>query len=40
MKVLIVEDNKIFLESVVEEFSKYFEIEKCEDGEEVLYLVN
>ena len=40
MKVLIVEDNKILLESVVEELSKHFETEKCEDGEEALYLVN
>ena len=40
MKVLIVEDNKILLESVVEELSKHFETEKCEDGEESLYLVN
>ena len=39
MKVLIVEDNKILLESVVEELSKHFETEKCEDGEEALYLV-
>ncbi|HBG5342725.1 TPA: response regulator transcription factor [Clostridioides difficile] len=40
MKVLIVEDNKILLESVVEELNKHFETEKCEDGEEALYLVN
>ncbi|EGT3903454.1 TPA: response regulator transcription factor [Clostridioides difficile] len=40
MKVLIVEDNKILLESVVEELSKHFETEKCEEGEEALYLVN
>lgn len=40
MKVLIVEDNKILLESVIEELSKHFETEKCEDGEEALYLVN
>lgn len=40
MKVLIVEDNKVLLESVVEELSKHFETEKCEDGEEALYLVN
>ncbi|MDX5634624.1 response regulator transcription factor, partial [Clostridioides difficile] len=40
MKVLIVEDNKILLESVVEELSKHFETEKCEDGEEALYLIN
>ncbi len=40
MKVLIVEDNKILLESVVEELNKNFETEKCEDGEEALYLVN
>ena len=36
MKVLIVEDNKI----LVEELSKHFETEKCEDGEEALYLIN
>lgn len=40
MKVLIVEDNKILLESVAEELRKHFETEKCEDGEEALYLVN
>lgn len=40
MKVLIVEDNKVLLEGVVEELSKHFETEKCEDGEEALYLVN
>ncbi|HBY3334364.1 response regulator transcription factor [Clostridioides difficile] len=40
MKVLIVEDNKILLESVVEELSKHFETEKCEDGEEALYLID
>ncbi|MCR8757891.1 response regulator transcription factor [Clostridioides difficile] len=40
MKVLIVEDNKILLESVVEELNKHFETEKCEDGEEALYLIN
>ncbi|NMS91433.1 response regulator transcription factor [Clostridioides difficile] len=40
MKVLVVEDNKVLLESVVEELSKHFETEKCEDGEEALYLVN
>ncbi|MDV9930486.1 response regulator transcription factor [Clostridioides difficile] len=37
---LIVEDNKILLESVAEELRKHFETEKCEDGEEALYLVN
>ncbi|UUC40378.1 response regulator transcription factor [Clostridioides difficile] len=40
MKVLVVEDNKILLESVAEELRKHFETEKCEDGEEALYLVN
>ncbi|CCK98026.1 two-component response regulator [Clostridioides difficile] len=40
MKVLIVENNKILLESVAEELRKHFETEKCEDGEEALYLVN
>ncbi|VIF74622.1 two-component response regulator [Clostridioides difficile] len=40
MKVLIVEDNKILLEIVAEELRKHFETEKCEDGEEALYLVN
>ncbi|MCC0645007.1 MULTISPECIES: response regulator transcription factor [unclassified Clostridioides] len=40
MKVLIVEDNRVLLESVVEELSTHFETEKCEDGEEALYLIN
>ncbi|MCC0638038.1 MULTISPECIES: response regulator transcription factor [unclassified Clostridioides] len=40
MKVLIVEDNRVLLESVVEELSNHFETEKCEDGEEALYLIN
>ncbi|MCC0649077.1 response regulator transcription factor [Clostridioides sp. ZZV15-6598] len=40
MKVLIVEDNRVLLESVVKELSNHFETEKCEDGEEALYLIN
>lgn len=40
MKVLVVEDNKTLLKSMVSELEKHFEIEKSEDGEEALYLIN
>lgn len=40
MKVLIVEDNKKLIESISIELNKHFETEKCEDGEEALYLIN
>lgn len=40
MKVLIVEDNKALLDSIVNELSNHFETEKSDDGEEALYLVN
>lgn len=40
MKVLVVEDNKILLRSIVDELQRHFEVEKTEDGEEALYLIN
>lgn len=40
MKVLIVEDNKKLIEGISIELNKHFETEKCEDGEEALYLIN
>ncbi|MGL4910970.1 MAG: response regulator transcription factor [Romboutsia sp.] len=40
MKILVVEDNKSLLESILKELSKHFDIEGCEDGEEALYLIN
>lgn len=40
MRVLIVEDNKKLIESISIELNKHFETEKCEDGEEALYLIN
>lgn len=40
MKVLVVEDNKKLLESIVDEVKNHFDVEKCEDGEEALYLIN
>lgn len=40
MKVLVVEDNRKLLRSIVNELKKHFEIESCEDGEEALYLIN
>lgn len=40
MKVLVVEDNLKLLNDIVSEISKHFEVEKCEDGEEALYLIN
>lgn len=39
MKVLVVEDNKKLLDSIMKELSNHFDIEKCEDGEEALYLI-
>lgn len=39
MKILIVEDNKKLLETIVSEVEKHFETETCEDGEEALYLI-
>ncbi len=40
LKVLIVEDNKILLESMLNELGKHFDVGGCEDGEEALYLIN
>ncbi len=40
MKVLIVEDNKKLIESIDKELKNHFDTEKCEDGEEALYLTN
>jgi DNA-binding response OmpR family regulator len=40
LKVLIVEDNKILLESMLIELGKHFDVGGCEDGEEALYLIN
>ncbi|RDY23763.1 DNA-binding response regulator [Romboutsia maritimum] len=40
MKVLVVEDNRKLLRSIVNELKNHFEIESCEDGEEALYLIN
>lgn len=39
MKILIVEDNKKLLATIVAEVKKHFETETCEDGEEALYLI-
>ncbi len=40
MKILVVEDNKILLESMLIELRKHFDVGGCEDGEEALYLIN
>ncbi|MEG1311616.1 MAG: response regulator transcription factor [Romboutsia sp.] len=40
MKVLIVEDNKKLIKSISSELKKHFDVDKCEDGEEALYLIN
>ena len=40
MKILIVEDNKSLLDSISSEMSKHFEVERCEDGDHALYLIN
>lgn len=40
MKLLVVEDNKKLLESIMDELNNYFDVECCEDGEEALYLIN
>ncbi|TQQ85335.1 response regulator transcription factor [Peptacetobacter hominis] len=39
MKILAVEDNRALLDSIEEELSKHFEVERCEDGEEALYMI-
>lgn len=39
MKILIVEDNKQILNSIYKEVKNHFEAEKCEDGEEALYMI-
>ena len=39
MKILAVEDNKTLLDSIIEELSKHFDVEGCEDGEEALYMI-
>lgn len=40
MKLLVVEDNKKLLESIMNELENHFDVESCEDGEEALYLIN
>ena len=40
MRILVVEDNKSLLESILKELNKHFDIEGCKDGEEALYLIN
>ncbi|WP_270839264.1 response regulator transcription factor [Peptacetobacter hiranonis] len=39
MRILAVEDNKTLLDSIIEELSKHFDVEGCEDGEEALYMI-
>lgn len=39
MKILIVEDNKKLLQSILLEVEKHFDVDVCEDGEEALYLI-
>jgi len=39
LKILIVEDNKQILNSIYKEVKNHFEAEKCEDGEEALYMI-
>jgi len=39
MKILVVEDNKKLLQTIEKELKKHFEVERCEDGEEALYLI-
>lgn len=39
MKILVVEDNKKLLQTIVKELKKHFEVENCEDGEEALYMI-
>lgn len=39
MKILVVEDNKKLLQTIVKELKKHFEVEGCEDGEEALYMI-
>ncbi|MPM34801.1 Transcriptional regulatory protein TcrA [bioreactor metagenome] len=39
MKILVVEDNKKLLQTIVKELKKHFEVESCEDGEEALYMI-
>lgn len=40
MRILVVEDNIKLLNSIVNELSSHFEVDKCEEGEEALYLIN
>ena len=40
MKILVVEDNKQILNSIYKELQNHFEAEKCEDGEDALYMIN
>lgn len=40
MKILIVEDNKKLLDSIVNELKTHFEVESISDGEEALFLIN
>ena len=39
MRILVVEDNIQILDSIYNELSIHFEVEKCSDGEEALYIV-
>lgn len=39
MRILVVEDNTQILDSIYNELSNHFEVEKCSDGEEALYIV-
>lgn len=39
MKILVVEDNKQILNSICKEIQNHFEVEKCSDGEEALYII-
>lgn len=40
MKLLVVEDNKKLLDSIMNELNSHFDVESCEDGEEALFLIN
>ncbi|MGL5348437.1 MAG: response regulator transcription factor [Peptostreptococcaceae bacterium] len=39
MRILVIEDNTQILDSIYNELSNHFEVEKCSDGEEALYIV-
>jgi len=40
MKILVVEDNRSLLESIVNEMKNHFDVESCEGGEEAIYMIN